>query len=386
MPDKITEVTTKSWGGKIMDSIKGVVFGIVLFLASFVVLWVNEGSTDLSVVAKGSVVASPTAVDTAAEGKLVSITGMLQSNETIGDPEFLNPGKYLTLTRNVEMYAWVEKSESETKKNVGGSETTTTTYTYAQEWTSNPADSSTFKDPTGHTNPQMQYQNQTFTVSSASVGVYPVDVADMSLPNQTDVVLNTSSVTPRFSGMVNGNYIYIKPAGYGPYGANTAPTVGDLRIHYTAVLSDLNVTAFGLIQGGKLVPYMYKGKDKLYHARPGTRDEAIAALAYEHRVTSWIWRLVGFLMMWIGLTLCFGPINAVLDVLPFLGSVGRGLIGVVMFVVALVLSLATIVISMIAHNIIALIITIVILIGIVFIIGRAIKKRKAAPSGPAPAM
>jgi hypothetical protein len=284
------------------------------------------------------------------------------------------------------MYAWVEKSESKTEKNVGGSETTTTTYTYAQEWTSSPADSSTFKDPAGHANPQMQYQNQTFTVSTASVGVYPVDVAGLSLPGETDVTLNTSSVTPRYSGMLNGNYIYIKPAGYGPYGANTAATVGDLRIHYTATPSDMNVTVFGLLQGGKLVPFVYKGKDRLYHARTGTRDEAIAALAYEHKVTSWIWRLIGFLMMWIGLTMCFGPINAVLDVLPFLGNVGRGLIGVVMFVVALVLSLATIVISMIAHNIIALIITIAILIGIAFLIGRIIKKRKGAPSGAAPAM
>jgi hypothetical protein len=51
--------------------------------------------------------------------------------------------------------------------------------------------------------------------------------------------------------------------------------------------------------------------------------------------------------------------------------------------VALGLSIATIIVSMIAHNPIALIITIVILIGVVFLIGRLIKKGKAAPQAPA---
>jgi hypothetical protein len=263
---------------------------------------------------------------------------------------------------------------------VGGSETTTTTYSYVQEWTSSPADSSTFQDPAGHTNPAMPYQNQTFYVNSASVGVYPVDVQGLSLPGQSEVVLNSSMVLPKYSGMVNGNYIFVKPAGYGYYGGNTAPAVGDLRIHYTALASDVNVTVFGLLSGGRIVPYMYKGEDKLYHARAGTREEAIAALHSEYQTVGWILRLVGFLMMWFGLSMCFAPINAVLDVLPFLGNVGRGMIAIVMFFIALGLSIVTIIVSMIAHNLIALIITVVIIVGLIFLIGRLIKKRKTAPA------
>jgi hypothetical protein len=380
MANKITEVTTKSWGSKITESIKGVVFGIILFLASFVVLWVNEGRTDMSRVAmKETVPVNAAALDVASEGKPVSVTGMLSSYETIGDPEFLNPGKYLSLTRNVEMFAWVEKSESKTEKNVGGSETTTTTYSYVQEWTSSPADSSTFKDPAGHTNPPMPYQDQTFYVNTAFVGVYPVDVKGLSLPGQSEVVLNASMVNPKYTGMISGNYIFVKPGGYGYYGGTSAPTVGDVRIHYTGLASDINMTVFGQLTGGQIVPYIHKGEDRLYHARFGTREEAIATLSQEHKTVGWILRLVGFLMMWIGLTMFFGPINAVLDVLPFLGNVGRGLISIVMFFVALGLSIATIIVSMIAHNLIALIITIVVLVGVVFLIGRLIKKKKAAP-------
>jgi hypothetical protein len=384
MANKITEVTTKSWGSKITESIKGVVFGLILFVASFAVLWINEGRTDMSKVAvKNTVPVNAAVLDVTNEGKPVSVTGMLSSYETIGDPEFLNPGKYLVLTRNVEMYAWVEKTESQTEKNVGGSETTTTTYSYVQEWTSSPADSSTFKDPAGHTNPSMTYQDQTFYVNTAFVGVYPVDIKGLSLPGQSEVVLNTSSVNPKYSGMLNGNYIFVKPAGYGYYGGNAAPTVGDMRIHYTALASDINVTVFGQLTGGQIVPYLYKGEDRLYHARTGTREEAIAALSQEHKTVGWILRLVGFLMMWIGLSMCFAPINAVLDVLPFLGNVGRGMVSIVMFFVALGLSIVTIIVSMIAHNPIALIITLVIIAGLVFLIARLISKKRAASKAPA---
>jgi hypothetical protein len=49
------------------------------------------------------------------------------------------------------MYAWKEQSESnEQKDTVGGGSTTTTTYTYTKEWTSSPADSSSFEYPDGH--------------------------------------------------------------------------------------------------------------------------------------------------------------------------------------------------------------------------------------------
>jgi hypothetical protein len=54
--------------------------------------------------------------------------------------------------------------------------------------------------------------------------------------------------------------------------------------------------------------------------------------------------------MWIGLMLFFGPINALLDIVPFLGSAGRFLIGIAVFPVALVLSAFTIILAIIAHN------------------------------------
>ena len=77
------------------------------------------------------------------------------------------------------------------------------------------------------------------------------------------------------------------------------------------------------------------------------RNEVIAALKYEHKMTGWILRLGGFPMMRIGL------------------------------------SIVTIIVSMIAHNPIALVIAVAIVIGPWLLIGRPFKKKKAAPPAKA---
>lgn len=55
--------------------------------------------------------------------------------------------------RTVEMYQWDEKSDATSSDKLGGSQTTTTTYTYAKVWDDTPIDSSMFHEKTGHENP-----------------------------------------------------------------------------------------------------------------------------------------------------------------------------------------------------------------------------------------
>lgn len=386
MGDVITKVTTKSWGSKIGDSIKGVLVGLLLFLASFAVLWMGEGITDLSKIAKNAVEIDPNAVDTANEGTLVSVTGEMASDELLGDPGYLNPGKYLTLNRSVEMYAWIEKRETKSEDKVGGKTETTETISYHMGWTSSPQDSSRFEDPRGHENPSMGIKGSSETVSTGTIGVYPINsMKSISLPGGEELTLNSSDIVyeRRSRRSIESNYIYI-PSGYGNF---NNPEVGDIRIKYTALENppDRDVTVFGTLKGGEITSF-HDGDDTLYHARFGTKEAALSALHGEYKMKLWIFRAIGFFMMWIGLTMFFGPINAVLDVLPFLGDVGRMIIGFVMFIVALVLSIITIIISMIAHNIIALIITLVIIIGgvVAFSMMRRKKKEGAGPGAPPP--
>ena len=41
--DSFTEVTSQGLGSRLMESIKGVLVGLVMFIAAFPVLWINEG-------------------------------------------------------------------------------------------------------------------------------------------------------------------------------------------------------------------------------------------------------------------------------------------------------------------------------------------------------
>jgi len=135
MSDSFTEVTTKSWTTRIGESIKGVLFGLVLIGGSGVFLFWNEGravQTQRSLAEGASLVVSVDAarVDPANDGKLIHLSGDLKSGAALTDPDFTVSATALRLVRAVEVYQWKEEAKSETRRNVGGSEETVTTYEY----------------------------------------------------------------------------------------------------------------------------------------------------------------------------------------------------------------------------------------------------------------
>lgn len=356
MPEKFTEVTRVGFGERIKEALGKVILGFILFIASFVVLWINEGRMDMSKVAKKAISVDPSFIERTAEGKLISVTGELKSPETIGDPEFLKPGPYLKLERKVEMYAWVEHKKERSEKKLGGEEVRITDYTYTKEWTFHPPDSSSFRYPQGHENPPMAIQGKEFLVSEASVGAYKFLPSSVIFPPGVNVSLSPENVILNKNAQLVGDYIFI---GQGSF---TEPQIGDLRISFKAVMSGSTVTLFGKLEGNEVHPY-YQNGNKLYRIFHGSRDEAIAQMAKEYKVSIWLFRLFGFLMMWLGLVLLFELLNTILDIVPIVGGISRLVISISTLVVALALSLATIVVSKITHNFILLILTLLIIIG-----------------------
>jgi len=373
MPEQYTEVTKIGWGKRVKESLQGIVFGIILFVGSFFVLWFNEGRVDLSKIAKLAVPVDPNIVDEKAEGKLISVTGKLESDQMLGDPEFLKPGPYIKLIREVEMYAWKEKTHTTRETKIGGGEEVRTTYSYVKEWTSHPEDSSSFRHPEGHTNPAMPLEGETFFVESAKVGAYEFAPREADLSPLTSISLNSENVILTGTAKLEGNYIFIGQ------GTLTNPQIGDLRVSFKGVKTGQNVTLFGKLENGKVVPYYHKEKTRLYRLLAGSREEAIVQMAREYKINVWLFRIIGFLMMWIGLNLIFGPISTILDIVPIFGSVSKGLIGIVTFVVSLVFSIVTIIISMVFRNIIALILVLFLaVVGTIFWI-KGKRKKQLSP-------
>jgi len=421
MSDQFTSVEEKGLGTNLIDSIKGVAVGGLLFICSFVVLWRIEGRVDLSEVAKKSVVANPASVDSGLNGKFVSVTGELKTDEQVGDPELLKPGNYLRLHRNVQMFAWVENVKTSTEKKTGGKKVETRTVTYTKDWTNKPKLPTEMENPKGHENIPLTIKDETFSAQKATVGAYPFDPQEASLPSAEQLKLTKDMVksaadeakpeatTDGAAGSeAKAEGDAVKPADekadeaagddkkskkkkrkgrsvkkprppvaevgkaerkadliaarkpqtfsladdkylFKGSGTLSQPEVGDVRISYTALVPGAKVTMFGKLDGGSIQAYKDK-ESSLFRAVPGSREEAIQTLADEHKTVGWVLRIVGFLMMWFGLILFFGPINTLLDILPFLGSAGRFLVSVVMFPIALVLSLVTVILSIIAHS------------------------------------
>ena len=386
MVDQFIDTVTTGYGSRIGNSIKGIAAGIILFLASFGLLYFNEGRVDLSTIAKTATEINAESINTdpSLSGKLIFTTDFLNSNETIGDNLFLNSDKFIATERKVEMYSWIEESESKSKTNTGGSETTDTTYTYVKDWAEGPQRSSNFKYPEGHENPQKTLESTINKVQNATVGIYQVDMSSVMLPAFVKLQLNQQNITlTKDMVLANDSYIFISQDKKSTF-AN--PQIGDLRVSYSVLYPGKTVTIFGKLNGDSISPYFDKDNNQLYRIFSGTYDEAISRLHSEYTLMLWILRLIGLLMMWLGLSLLFDPISVLLSVLPIFEVLSRSTISVVALLVSLVLTIVTIFVSMILHSLIASVVALVITVAIIIFVIMKIKKRKQSSQTIVPPM
>src|SRR6266550_2037838 len=187
MSDSFSERRPTGLVSEIVPSIKGILFGFILLVVACGLLYWNEGRVDVSTIAKTATEIGSATVSTnsSLSGKLVSLTGIVNSDQTIGDNLFLKPNKFITVERKVEMYSWTESSS--TDENI-------TTYTYSKSWEENPQYSSDFKHPEGHENPQKSLDNSTNKVTAATLGAYTFDPQSVTLPNSSQLPLNSQDV------------------------------------------------------------------------------------------------------------------------------------------------------------------------------------------------
>ena len=259
---------------------------------------------------------------------------------------------------------------TESKKKVGGKTETVTTYNYVKEWTRTPKSSGDFRSPMGHENPGMTVTDQEFVVGTANVGAWAFTAAEAGLPSGGDLSLASVQLVGKgATAQKIGDEVFLGK------GTPDVPLVGDIKVSWDALPSGRNVTIFGEANGARLGAHMHKDEERFFRAILGSRGEAIAELKSEYKAMGWMGRIAGFLMMWIGMTMVFAPLHGIMDILPFMGKVSRGLVGCITFPVALILSTIAIVISMLLHSIVAMILVTAIIGGVGFFFW---KKKQAA--------
>jgi hypothetical protein len=384
MPDSFTVTSNQSWFSRLFDSIKSVLVGLVFFVGAFPLLWWNEGravrTAQSLTEGAGSIVAAPAdSIDASKEGKLVHMNGAVTTEAPLVDDELAVEASAVKLIRTVEMYQWKEEEKSEKRKKMGGGEETVTTYSYSKEWSSGRIDSSQFKQPEGHENPEASpFESRTFVADPVKVGAHKLSPEQIGKLNDSAEFPLEASAAEKLSADLQGK---IKVAGGKFYmGADEAsPVLGDVRISYQVVKPD-TVSLAAVQTGDSFSPYQAKAGDQILLVQTGnhTAAEMFAKAQSENAVLTWILRAVGFFVMFLGIFMVFRPIAVLADVVPLFGTMLGAGIGFFAFLGAAALSFLTIAIAWVFVRPVLGIILVAIAIGAMVWLLRVGQRKKAA--------
>jgi hypothetical protein len=346
--DTFTETRTMGWGGRLGQSIGGVVIGLLLVPAAIALLYWNEGRAVEAISALNQglhqvVEATPDAVLPANDGKLMHLTGQISTATPARDAAFGVTGDgLLRLFRKVEMYQWKEDTNTTTQQSMGGSETTQTTYAYHRVWSESAIDSGSFHHSSGHVNPVMPMHSITFDTPAAMLGAYHVDKGVLDQIADLEPYATVNAPPQGYQAQGDSYYRGQDPAN---------PAIGDLRVSFEAVTSQIFSVVAAQVAGA-LTPYHAANGYEIALVKPGALS-AVALFAekkQEERALTWILRGVGFAVMVIAFALMAGPVATLFAVIPFLEGIVEAGTFLVALTFAIPVTLATIAIAWAAHR------------------------------------
>ena len=381
MIDSYTSSSNESWFTRIKNAIVGVLIGIIIFIASFPVLFLNEGravktAQSLAEGAKSVVSISSDKVDSGNEKKLVHLTGLAETKETLTDPVFnVSEEKAIKLIRRVEMYQWKETKKSKSKKQTGGGTKTETTYSYNKVWSDDVINSNNFNKSQQYRNPSKKpYSGEVEAAKEVTLGGFTLSASLIDkIITESPVRVSADTLPAELKNnlTVSNNKYYL---GDNP----SSPQIGDTRISFEVVKPE-KVSIISRQIGNTFEPYKTKAGDTIERLEIGevSADTMFKNALEENNLWTWIVRAIGFLLMLVGLNLIFGPIAVLADVIPFIGNLVGGGIFLSSLFVSLILSSLTISIAWIFYRPLIGILLLVIGGGIGFGIMMLIKKKKS---------
>jgi Transmembrane protein 43 len=348
MPDSIQVTSSSSWFSRLGKAFGGIIVGLVLLVIGVGLLIWNEGRAvktyNTLKEGEGLVIdVSADAVDAANQGKLVHLTADATTEETLADEDFGISANAIRLRRDVEMYQWKENESSETRKKLGGGEETVTTYTYSKEWSGMLNNSSNFQQPADHENPgEFPFDSATWDAQTVPVGAFFLSPDLISqLSDFTELPVREIPEGAAWPGNA-------KPDKTGIYlGANPAqPKIGDARIKFSVVKPG-PVSLVAAQAGDSFAEYRTKagGTIGMITAGEVSAQQMFEDAISQNTLVTWLVRLGGFILLWIGFALLFAPLSVLADVIPLLGSLVGAATGLIAFLLALAVALTVIAVA-----------------------------------------
>ena len=344
-----TENVTIGLGENLLKSFKGISLGISLVIGSIYLFSYNEHRSinqtlALEEMQENIIIVDKPIYKTDYENKPILVSGDIEPIEALEDTVFNVKSNGLMLERNVEMYQWVEHVSSTETKEIGGSTEIVKSYEYKKEWSSSFNNSSSFKYPTEHYNPEMKYPQKRF-ITNAHLGEFYLS---------RNVVSELSNSTP-YNGLdkmpkkildTNNHHTYLYK------GTNPSnPQVGDLKISYMETQKGL-YTLVGTTRGKDFGYYQSTNDINLLFTRVGkVQSSIIFEEEFKNNVIlTWVFRVIGFILMYLGFMLIMGLFVAISNIIPIFGSLLEGALGVIAGIMTLALGSLVIAIAWFASR------------------------------------
>lgn len=189
-----------------------------------------------------------------------------------------------------------------------------------------------------------------------------------------------------YNGVMRRAYISLAPTMATTSTVNPgAPQVGDVRISWSYVPETMPISIVACQNAGTFSPYVAENGYTVDLMQMGIKSKELMFQNAKdnNSMWTWVWRIVGWLMMYIGLKMILAPISVMADVLPVLGNIVEFGIGIIAFFVSAVVALVIIAIAWIFYRPILGILILAAAIGLVVLLIKK-KKKTAQPAEPAP--
>jgi len=299
--------------------------GLIFMLGGCYLLFWNEGRAVRTSLALEEGLRDVTMPETTAvvfeenNGKLVLVAGLLEVPDALKDPYYgisINAAK---LRKVVQVFQWDETVDQKNQNPETASSDPhdhEKTYSYDTDWYDHHIDSSGFYNTLGHHNPHLS----DWPANSSLVVNSRVKIGDYLLG--TDLKTKFDNFKPFTSDQrptAEGVRIY---AGLYYHSQNVwQPEVGDYRIQFSyAGRAGDEFTAVGKQSGREVRTYTTESGEELLILHEGIRA-AWEVFRTEHilnRTTTWMYRLVGWFVLFLGLLCISRLLEMALDEQPWL--------------------------------------------------------------------
>lgn len=296
-------------------------FGLVTLLSGALMMWgsVKGERVDLSTIdtLSADAVDIDASVPSAGDnGKLVVAASRFSSEQQLED-EYLKPGPYLILRRQVEMYQWTEERDT------GSNEPR-----YSQEWRVGEVDFFTFSVPDGHENPVLRATPARQVVQTSRFGGYDGNVLLQSVVKLLPLALDPTMLKDASLVIEDNKIVVPRP------GNVESPGLGDMRLSYEALPQGDYTVMTKQVDERTLVGA--SPSDTLL-IRPGLFTAESLSKTQSSEVKSGIFGMLcfGAVLLFAGLMSILSPLSGRLDLRPRLPFTGTAALAVVCAMISL---------------------------------------------------